>query len=105
MNKIIHELYTFEDKTNDEVLLMNGFQHINQLIPYINELQKENKKWESLKEKVNEGIRVYRNRGYDLVFDIDEVPKEEINGFITYLAMETMEALINQIQESGDSDE
>lgn len=44
----MHELYTFEDKTSDEVLLINGFQHINQLIPYINDLQQENK---SLKEE------------------------------------------------------
>lgn len=42
MNKSKQELYAFEDKTNDEVLLINGFQHINQLIPYINDLQKEN---------------------------------------------------------------
>lgn len=49
MNKIMHELYTFEDKTSDEVLLINGFQHINQLIPYINDLQQEN---QSLKDSM-----------------------------------------------------
>ena len=56
MSEIKHELYTFEDKTNDEVLLMNGFQHINQLIPYINKLQQENNRqqnnWNELKECV-----------------------------------------------------
>ena len=49
MNRIMNELYTFEDKTSDEVLLINGFQHINQLIPYINDLQKQNTE---LKEKL-----------------------------------------------------
>lgn len=54
MNRIMNELYTFEDKTSDEVLLINGFQHINQLIPYINDLQKQNTElkdnWNKLKE-------------------------------------------------------
>ena len=63
MNRIMHELYTFEDKTSDEVLLMNGFQHINQLIPYINDLQQENKElkdnWNKLKEWLEETIEQY----------------------------------------------
>lgn len=63
------------------------------------------KKWEMLKEKVNEGYRVYRNRGYDLVFEIDEVPKEQLNDFVCYLATQTMEALINKIEDKlKDSD-
>ena len=59
MNK--EELYTFEDKTSDEVLLINGFTHINQLIPYFNRLQKENEKlhhyktlYQSLKKQKEE---------------------------------------------------
>ena len=56
MNK--EELYTFEDKTSDEVLLINGFTHINQLIPYVNQLQQENKQ---LREKLDKNTEIYLN--------------------------------------------
>ena len=65
---------------------------------YERKLEKVKNNWNELKEKVNEGIRVYRNRGYDLIFEINEVPKEELNGFICYLAFQTMEEIIKQIE-------
>ena len=54
--------------------------------------------WNKLKEKVNEGMRIYRNRSYDLVFDIEEIPKEDLNDFISYLAFQVMEQLIINIE-------
>ena len=59
MNEIKHKFYTFEDKTSDEVLLINGFQHINQLIPYINELQQENTKLKRVLKEIREYINNY----------------------------------------------
>ena len=72
------------------LMLENQMQH--------NVIAKLNEKWEALKEKINGGYRVYRNRGYDLVFEIDEVPKEELNDFICYLATQTMQEIINKIE-------
>ena len=63
MNKIENKLYTFDDKTNDEVLLMNGFTHINHLIPYVNDLQRENKQlkdnWNKLKDYIVKEYYMY----------------------------------------------
>lgn len=55
--------------------------------------------WNKLKEKVNEGMRTYRNKNYDLVFDIEEIPKEDLNDFISYLALQVMEQLILNIEQ------
>ena len=61
--------------------------------------------WNKLKEKVNEGMIIYRNKNYDLVFDIEEIPKEDLNDFISYLAFQVMEQLIiNLEQESGSNE-
>lgn len=71
-------------------------------------IKDENKKlkdnWNMLKEKVNGGMRIYRNRGYDLVFDIEEIPKEELNDFISYSAFQVMEQLIINIEQGSDND-
>ena len=70
------------------------------------ELKQENKQlkdnWNKLREKVNGGMRIYRNRGYDLVFDIEEIPKEELNDFISYSAFQVMEQLIINIEQGSD---
>lgn len=59
--------------------------------------------WNKLKEKTNEGIRICRNKGYDLVFDIEEIPKEELDDFLSYLAFQVMEQLIINIEQGSDS--
>ena len=60
--------------------------------------------WNKLKEYAKENIRVYKNRCYDLVYDIEEIPKEQQNEFIHYLAVEAMQALIKKIErEESDS--
>ena len=107
MNRIMHELYTFEDKTSDEVLLINGFQHINQLIPYINDLQKQNielkekilllkasepmlefvkqtykDNWNKLKECLNEAKHEYRLRNNKDLQDYYEVCVQQINNIL-----------------------
>lgn len=69
-------------------------------------LQRENKQlndnWNKLKEKTNEGIRICRNKGYDLVFGIEEIPKEELDDFLSYLAFQVMEQLIINIEQGSD---
>ena len=80
-------------------------KYINAVADYETTMSENNQlkdNWNKLKEKVNEGMRVYRNRGYDLAFDIEEIPKEELNDFISYLAFQVMEQLIiNMEQGSG----
>ena len=61
--------------------------------------------WNKLKEKVNEGMIIYRNKNYDLVFDIEEIPKEDLNDFISYLAFQVMEQLIINLEQGSDSNE
>ena len=39
-------------------VLMNGFQHINQLIPYINELQKENFKLQARVDRLTQNNKI-----------------------------------------------
>ena len=78
MNKIENKLYTFDDKTSDEVLLMNGFTHINQLIPYVNDLQRENKQlkdnWNKLKEIVKSQSSLKQKcHNESLWFEVDEL--------------------------------
>lgn len=69
---------------------------------YREEYKKLEDNWNKLKEKVNEGMRVYRNRSYDLVFDIEEISKEDLNEFISYLAFQVMEQLIINIEQGSD---
>lgn len=57
--------------------------------------------WNKLKEQINNSGKVFRNRCYDLVCDIDEVPKEQLTDFVTYLAYESMEALIKKVELEG----
>lgn len=75
----------------------------------VDKLKQENKQlkdnWNKLKEKTNEGIRICRNKGYDLVFDIEEIPKEELDDFLSYLAFRVMEQLIINIEQGSDSNE
>ena len=59
MNIIKHNLYTFEDKTSDEVLLINGFSHINQLIPYVNDLQSQLEQKEKQLNELEKEIKHY----------------------------------------------
>lgn len=73
MNRIMHELYTFEDKTSDEVLLINGFQHINQLIPYINDLQQENQSLKDRMKMINELLKQYTPTYASCVKLLDEI--------------------------------
>lgn len=54
MSEIKHQLYVIEDKTSDEVLLINGFQHINQLIQQ--EKQQLQNNWNELKEHLKKQI-------------------------------------------------
>lgn len=61
MSNINHTLYTFEDKTSDEVLLINGFQHINQLIPYVNKIQQERDKYKEVIDKLREALSYIDN--------------------------------------------
>ena len=56
MNIIKNKLYTFEDKTSDEVLLINGFSHINQLIPYVNYLQSQLEQKEKILQEIKEYV-------------------------------------------------
>ncbi len=69
------------------------------------QLTKEKDNWNKLKEKTNEGIRICRNKGYDLVFGIEEIPKEELDDFLSYLAFQVMEQLIINIEQGSDSNE
>ena len=84
MSKSKHKLYIFENKTSDEVLLINGFQHINQLIPYINELQQENQQLkeviEEAKNKLNKDIQDLNNFSNGLI-----QPSELIKSLKLYL--------------------
>ena len=84
MNRIMNELYTFEDKTSDEVLLINGFQHINQLIPYINDLQKQNTELKDNWNKLKEGLRS--------LYDFEE-------GVISKDYLECVEDTLDKMQE------
>ncbi len=59
--------------------------------------------WNKLKEYVKENIRICKNRHYDLVYDIEEVPKEQQKEFIHYLVVESMQALIEKIEQGRDS--
>ena len=69
------------------------------------QLTKEKDNWNKLKEKTNEGTRICRNKGYDLVFGIEEIPKEELDDFLSYLAFQVMEQLIINIEQGSDSNE
>lgn len=88
-----------------------GYVHSCKLLeePFVKDLLKENQElknnWNKLKEKTNEGIRICRNRGYDLVFDIEEIPKEELDDFLSYLAFQVMERLIINIEQESDNNE
>lgn len=95
-----------------EFLQKDRQQWINQFSKTHNEsveIQAKNRKlkdnWNKLKEYVKENIRIYKNRHYDLVYDIEEVPKEQQKEFIHYLVVESMQALIEKIEQGSDSNE
>ena len=73
----------------------------------IKSLSDENSKlkdnWNKLKEKITDGSKAYSCRCYELVCDIEEVPKEQWNNFISYLAFNVMQELIKQIEQGSDS--
>lgn len=77
-------------------------------LEYVKKLQQENKQlkdnWNRLKEQINNSGRSFKNRCYDLVCDIDEVPKEQLTDFVTYLAYEVMKELIEKIELEQGSD-
>lgn len=98
-NLITRNLYSKDVTYDDKRELENQIE----LIQQENQQLKDN--WNKLKEKVNEGMRIYRNKNYDLVFDIEEIPKEDLNDFISYLAFQVMEQLIINIEQGSDSDE
>lgn len=66
------------------------------------DLEKERDTYKSIVEELKERIKIgkgkYSNKKYDLIFDMEEVPKNEINDFIIYLAIEALEAIINQVE-------
>jgi hypothetical protein len=53
MNKL-NKLYKFEDMSNEDVLLNNGFQNVNQLIDYSNGLKEENERLNNIINKIRE---------------------------------------------------
>lgn len=66
MSKDVY-LYGFPDKTSDEVLVINGFSHVNQLIGEYNKLAYKN---ERLQYRIDEAIELINN------FDLEESLKE-----------------------------
>lgn len=122
-NKILRENAEHNDKVVDKVnwenmLLKKENKQLKERIEYLErsnnrredtileqrqEISDLEDNWNKLKEKVNEGMRVYRNRGYDLVFDIEEISKEDLNEFISYLAFQVMEQLMIDIEQGSDS--
>ena len=98
--KMIIKEYERLNKENDRGFKITNVQEYN-----IDELLNYKYNWNKLREKITDGIKIYRNRCYDLVYDIEEVPKEQLNDFISYLAFETMQELIKHIQQGSDSNE
>ena len=82
MSNIKHTLYTFEDKTSDEVLLINGFQHINQLIPYVNELQQEK---QQLEKRIKKALDFIDSKVISNGEIIDQLRKIEVKELIEIL--------------------
>lgn len=95
----------------DNLILVDSLNKINESLNEISKninnlnkdkkydkLLKENEKllhnWNMAEDYVKENIRVYENRGYDLVCDIREIPKEEQTDFIHYLAIKIIEKLL-----------
>nr|DAU13572.1 MAG TPA: hypothetical protein [Caudoviricetes sp.] len=95
-NKILRENAEHNDKVVDKV------NWKNQLLKKENKQLKDN--WNRLKEQINNSGRSFKNRCYDLVCDIDEVPKEQLTNFVTYLAYEVMKELIEKIELEQGSD-
>lgn len=95
-NKILKENAENNDKVVDKV------NWKNQLLKKENKQLKDN--WNRLKEQINNSGRSFKNRCYDLVCDIDEVPKEQLTNFVTYLAYEVMKELIEKIELEQGSD-
>lgn len=107
------------DINNDEAIkIFNALigSKENSILEENKQLQQERDKYKSIVEKLKEQIKIgmgkFSNKNYGLVFDIEEVPKEEMNDFITCLAMQTMEAILIQIEcnkikelEEGNSNE
>lgn len=106
LNKVpdYNDLLKENKKLQEELKCTIGIVEHNRIISEKNkETHQLKDNWNKLKEKTNEGIRICRNKGYDLVFDIEEIPKEELDDFLSYLAFQVMEQLIINIEQGSDS--
>ena len=101
----VHVNYTnkLQRELNEENLQCSKYAiEINDLKEKYN---KQVSNWNKLKEKITDGSKAYSCRCYELVFDIEEVPKEQWNDFISYLAFNVMQELIKHIEQGSDSNE
>ena len=101
INLVTRNLYSKNVCREDKEELENQIK----LIMQENKQLKDN--WNRLKEQINNSGRSFKDRCYDLVCDIDEVPKEQLTDFVTYLAYEVMKELIEkiEIEQGSDSNE
>ncbi len=104
--------YTYETREDTKVFDINSnngklmYATVNEIVsPILKENEQLKNNWNKLKERITDGSKAYRNRCYDLVCDIEEVPKEQWNDVISYLAFGVMQELIKYIEQGSDSNE
>ena len=87
---ILNRLYKFEDMSNEDVLLNNGFQNVNQLICYSNHLKDEI-------ERLNKCIKDDKENADEIIVE-QQKEIEKLKGLVIALWHNDNARLLNKEQ-------